>query len=174
MRMLAIVSFPVLAFLLPACAGSSGSVVDKVLQDFGIRDRPEGYVSGADEVTARLPAVGEREMKRLNIASRRGEVKFEERGDLRGKFYKEVRRYERYYPIDAKPSGRGRGGTRGYVGRIEFSYRVYQSARKSTRAEAATLSAEISTSERGIETFQYQFNSSGVWNGVEGVPAGRY
>ena len=162
-----------LCILLPACNSSSGSVTDKVLQDFGIRDRPEGYVSGGDRVLERMDSVGQRELKRMNMESRLGEVIFEEQGDLRGKYYKEVKVYERYYAVDAEAAGRARTRDRGYVGQIEYSYRVYQSARKSTRAEAAALTAGIPTSKRGTETYRYRFSLSGVWNGADGIPAGR-
>ena len=62
--------------LLAACQSTPDEVVDKVLQDFGLRERPEGYVSGADRVLERLSNVGAAEMKRMNLDGQHGDVKF--------------------------------------------------------------------------------------------------
>ena len=139
-----------------------------MLQDFGIKERPEGYESGADKVYARLNEVGQSEMKRLNLEQRHGEVKFDDKGDLHGKYYKEVKVYESFHPTDAQPTPRSAAGERGYNGYVEYSYRIFQSARKPNRAEALAETASVPTDERGRETYRYRFNSSGFWIGGSG------
>lgn len=155
--------------LLAGCAsGPHGSVMDKVMYDFGVGEAPEGYVSGSDRVFQKLPEVGETEMKRLNTEGRHGEVKFQEDG-LHGKYYKEVKVYDNFYPLDAQPTSRNsQGQDGGYVGFIEYSYTIYQSQRKDTRAEASAESARIATSESGRETYRYRFSTGGNWNGKKG------
>jgi len=160
-----------LALGLAACQRGPDEVFDKVLVDFGLREKPEGYVSGADTVVDRLQAVGDTEMKRMNQEARHGEIKFQEDG-LRGLYYKEVKVYERCYPLDAQPvSASSQTDSRGYVGYIEYAYRVYQSPRKSNRAEATAESATISTDEQGRETYRYNFGPGGVWDGGKGERA---
>ena len=147
------------------CAGTA----DKVLQDFGIRDRPEGYVSGSDRVMARLNEVGKSEVNRLNLQDRRGEIRYDGEDALHGKYYKVMKVYERFYPLDANASGRTAANSeRGFVGYIEYSYQFYQGPRKGTRAEAGAEVADIPTGEWGRETYRYRFNSAGLWNGRKG------
>ena len=167
MKYVALVGAVLCSMVLVACQTSSGSVADKVLADFGLRDHPEGHVSGSDRVFEQLESVGAAEMKRLNAAGRHGEIKFEEEG-RRGQYYKEVKVYESFAPFDV--SGTTGGGTRdrGYSGTIEYRYRIYQSERKPTRAEAAAESASIATDEAGRETYRYNFSTSGVWDGGQG------
>ena len=168
-------SLPVALLLLmvAGCSSAPGGVGDKVLQDFGIRERSEDYISGEDAVRARLDEVGKTEIKRLNLAARSGEVKFEEQGELRGKFYKEIKVYKNHYPLDVDATGTTRTRDRGYVARIEYSYRVYQGPRKSTRAAASAEVADIATSLRGRETYRYRFSARGTWDSVKGVRARR-
>jgi len=151
-----------------ACQSTPNEVVNKVLVDFGLREKPEGYVSGGDKVFERLNAVGETELQRINAAARGGEVKFQAESGLRGKYYKEVRVYETFYPLDVKPVAKGHEVDRGYVGYIQYAYRVYQGQPKSTRAEAAAERASILTNETGRETYRYTLNASGQWNGTKG------
>jgi hypothetical protein len=142
--------------------------MDKVMYDFGVGEAPEGYVSGADKVFEKLPEVGATEIKRLNAEHRHGEVQFQEDG-LHGKYYKETKVYEDYYPLDAQPSSRnsqGDGG--GFIGYIEYAYSVYQSPRKDTRAEAAAESASVPTGDSGRETYRYKFSRGGNWDGRKG------
>ena len=162
------IALTLLCLTLAGCARSPGEVTDKVLQDFGLRARPEGYVSGADRVFERLSNVGKGEMKRMNIEGRHGKVMFEADGGLRGQYYKEVKIYENYYPLDARSAPRTSAGERGYIGFIEYSYRMYQSARKSNRTEAAAERASIPVDERGRESYRYKFNAGGYWNGGDG------
>lgn len=162
------VGLMLLCLTLAGCASSPGEVTGKVLQDFGLRARPEGYVSGTDRVFERLNNIGKSEMKRLNMQGRHGKVMFEGEGSLRGKYYKEVKIYENYYPLDARPASRTATGDRGYIGFIEYAYRMHQSARKSNRTEAAAERATIPVDERGRETYRYKFNSGGYWNGGDG------
>lgn len=160
-------SFLLLCLGLAACQRTPDQVFDKVLTDFGIREQPEGYVSGTDQVFKNLDLVGSTELKRLNLEERQGEVKFQEDG-IRGMYYKEVKVYEAYYPIDAQPIARTTDGARGYNGYIEYAYRIYQSQRKGTRVEAANEPANIPTEVQGRESYRYGFNASGVWNGGKG------
>ena len=154
--------------VLCSCQSAPDGVVNKVLVDFGLREKPEGYVSGGEEVFERLNAVGETELQRINTAARGGEVKFQAESGLRGKYYKEVRVYETFYPLDVKPVAKGHEVERGYVGYIQYAYRVYQSPPKSTRAAAASDRASIVTNETGRETYRYTFNGNGQWNGAKG------
>ncbi len=167
----------VLCVALAGCGGGGGGgggVVDTVLQDFGIKDRPSDYVSGADKVYAALNDVGQAEMKRLNFEDRHGQVKFEDAEGIRGKYYKEVKVYESFHPIDANATGRTAGsGTRGFAGYLEFGYRYFQGARKSNRTEAEAEVASIPTDNRGRETYRYHFNSAGHWMGGEGEPVNK-
>src|SRR5690606_21690764 len=103
-------------FFLCSCESTPGGVVNKVMVDFGLKEKPEGYVTGTDRVEDRLAQVGQTELKRLNIANRDGEVKFEEGEGLTGKYYKEVKVYENFYPIEAQPVSRAQADDRGYVG----------------------------------------------------------
>jgi len=165
---LAVVAVCAMGLLLCSCQGTPGEVVDKVLVDFGVREKPEDYVSGSDRVFEGLNVVAKAEMKRMNQEARRGEVKFQEEKGLRGKYYKEVKRYEDFHPQDARPAVRTAGNGHGYVGYIEYSYRIYQSARKNTRAEAAAEPAGIPTDQVGRETYRYRFAPGGVWDGAKG------
>ena len=152
-----------------ACQRTPGEVMEKVRYDFGMGDRPEGYESVSDRVMESLRDVGEAEMRRMNSASRHGEVKFQEAGSLQGHFFKEVKVYESFYPLDAVPVSRaGSSGGRGYVGTISYDYRVYQSERFSTRTEAQAASADIMTDTQGRDVYRYNFGSRGVWDGRPG------
>ena len=52
------------------CGTGGGSVIEKVKYDFGIGEKPEGYVSTADIVMGRLSSVGQTELKRMNREGR--------------------------------------------------------------------------------------------------------
>jgi hypothetical protein len=156
-----------LSAALAGCA-SPGDVTNKVLADFGLRDRPEGYVSGGDRVFDRLATVATTEMKRMNMEERHGDVKFQEDTGFGGKFYTEVKRYEEFQALDAQPMSRAAEGERGFVGYVEYRYRIYQSERRDTRTEAAALSATIPTEQSGSEIYRYRFNSGGIWDGQKG------
>lgn len=150
------------------CAGQNGQTpIDTVMTDFGLKDKPEGYVSGSDKVYGRLNEIGETEIKRMNQAGRLGEVKVEEEG-LRVSYYKEVKEYESYYPLDAAATSRAAERERGYVGYLEYRYRILQGPRKPTRTEAQAESAIVPSGEEGRETYRYRFNSSGAWDGGKG------
>ncbi len=153
------------------CAGQNGQgPMETVMSDFGLKEKPEGYVSGTDKVYKRLNDVGETEMKRMNMAERLGEVKAEEDG-LQVKYYKEVKEYVSYYALDAKPNSKAVDRERGYVGYLEYRYRILQGPRKPTRTEAQAESATIPTGEDGRETYRYKFNGGGTWNGGKGERA---
>jgi len=153
--------------MLCSCEGTT----DKVLADFGLKARPEGYVSGSDKVMERLDGVGAVEMKRMNMPEQQGAVKFQKESAVRGKYYKEVKKYESYVPTDAQAMNRPSLNESGYVGYLDFTYRMYQSERKPTSAEAAAESANIPTDVTGHETYRYTFSSSGEWNGSKGERA---
>lgn len=150
------------------CASGSGGFGDTVLQDFGIRERPEGYVSNTDRVFERLDEVGEAELQRLNTENRRGEIKADTRDPLRTQYYKEIKVYENYYPLEVDPATRSSRSRGGYVGYIEYGYQMHQSPRYSTRTEASAAAADLPTGERGRETRRYRFSTSGVWTGGAG------
>jgi len=152
---------------LTACQTDSGSVTEKVLADFGLGERPEGYVSGADRVYEQMDSVGATEMKRLNAAERYGEILFEGEG-VRGKYYKQVKVYESYYPLDVQAVSGGGTRDRGFSGLIEYRYRIFKSALKGTQTEAAAEPASIDTEVEGKEVYRYDFSTGGVWNGASG------
>jgi len=158
---------------LAACRSTPDEVVDKVLQDFGLRERPEGYVSGSDRVFERLGDVGAAEMKRMNLDGQHGAVEFHQETEFRGKYYKEVKVYESFFPTDAKPISRAVDEGRGFHGYVEYEYRVYQGPWKDSRTEAAAETATIPTDETGRETYRYTFSAAGEWNGGKGQRARR-
>lgn len=164
--------FALLCALMSACAssgGTSGGVVDKVMTDFGLREKPEGYVEPSDQVFAKLNDVGKAEMRRMNAVEEHGEVKFQSDGSsLGGQYYKEVKRYESFQPLDAERLSRSTQAARGYVGYISYTYRVYQSERTPNRTQATTLRANIGTDIEGHETYRYNFGPGGGWDGGKG------
>lgn len=151
-----------------SCATGGGSVIEKVKYDFGIGEKPEGYVSGTDKVMERLDGIGKSETKRMNLAGRHGEIEFEEESQLRGKYYKKVKVYEEYHPLDAFPTSRSSATERGFIGLVQYSYRIYEGERKANRTEAAAVSANIRTEETGRETYRYRFGQGGTWDGAPG------
>lgn len=159
----------ILALLLCSCQGGrQGNVLDNVLGDFGLKERPEGYVSGADKVMQNLEGVGRSEMRRMNIANRQGEILYQTNSEGEGRYYKKVKVYGNYYAQRARAVTRSNDDDRGYVGFIEYSYRVYESARKRNRTMAAAEEASIATDKTGRETYRYNFSSSGNWRGGKG------
>jgi hypothetical protein len=158
----------VLCAALCACQRSPGEVMEKVRYDFGMGEKPEGYVSGSERVMENLHDVADAEMKRMNFERRHGEVKFQEQPGFGGVYYKEVKVYEDYYVLDARPITRSTEGQRGYVGFIEYEYRIRQSERKNTRTDASAAPALINTDESGRETYRYRFSPGGAWDGEPG------
>lgn len=156
------------AFLVSCASDNDVGVVEKVKYDFGIGEKPEGYETGSDRVMSRLDGVGKTEMKRMNVEGRHGEIKFQEEGNLGGKYYKEVKVYEAYRPMDARAVSRTSHGERGYVGYVQYDFQVYQSPRVATRVEAEASSATIRTDVAGRETYRYNFGPSGAWDGGPG------
>jgi hypothetical protein len=160
-----------LSFLcLAGCHADGGGVTQKVLADFGIGERPEGYVSGSDKVYQQLDTVGQTEIKRMNAEGREGKIKFEQEG-LKGHYFKEVKVYETAHPVDVKASTASLD--RGFVGFIEYECRLYRGEAKPTRAEAAAQTADISTDTTTKETMRYNFNVSGAWDGGKGEHSGQ-
>ena len=167
-RLLKLLVAPAFVCGAAAIAGCSGTG-SKVLQDFGLQDRPEGYVSGAERVLTKLPDVAKPELARLNAAARNGEVLYEKFDSLTGAYYKKVKVYEDFRPLDANYAGRT--STRedvSYVGYIEYVFQYYESPRRPSRIEASAELADIPTGERGGETYRYDFSSGGVWDGAKG------
>jgi hypothetical protein len=157
-----------LAAILAACTSGGGS---KVLQDFGIQDRPDDYVSGSDKVLARLPEVGKAELPRLNAAERAGEIKYEKMDSLRGAYYKRVKVYDDYRPVDANYTSRKSGRESvSYVGYVEYTYEFFESPRRESRIEAQAEIATIPTGKGGSELYRYHFGSGGTWDGGKGEP----
>ena len=153
---------------LAACQTPEEGVASKVLADFGLRDRPEGYVSGTDQVFERLNEVGETEIRRMNTENRNGTIEFVEEG-LRGQYYKQVKVYEDFIPVDARSvTARGPNESRSYQGYIEYRYRMYHSPLYNNRTEAQTAQATIPSEEEGRETYRYRFRTGGMWDGAKG------
>jgi len=151
------------------CAAGCGSTGEKVLQDFGIKDRPEDYQSGADKVMAKLPDVAKTEMDRMNMATRRGEILYDKSDRLNGAYYKRTKIYESSHPLDANPAAKSsRNAPLAFVGYIEYSFQYYESPRKQTRVEAESEVANIPSGERGNETYRYRFDAGGNWTGGKG------
>lgn len=158
---------PLIAATIVGCGGSSG-VMQKVKYDFGIGEKPEGFVAPSERILERLAAVGETEMKRLNAQNRQGEVKFQPETELTGKYYKEIKVYERALPLEANAVTQSSQGKQGYVGYITYTYRIMQSERKDNRIQAEAASANIPTDVSGQETYRYRFSSGGAWDNREG------
>jgi hypothetical protein len=70
---------------------------------------------GSDKVVERLNEIGEVEMKRMNQAERLGEVQVEEDG-LQVNYYKLVKEYVSYYPVEASATSRASDRDRGFCG----------------------------------------------------------
>ncbi|HPO13198.1 MAG TPA: hypothetical protein PLI09_07115 [Candidatus Hydrogenedentes bacterium] len=154
--------------VLVSCQRSPSEVVNKVLTDFGIRKPPPGQVSESDKIFKQLDPIGAAEQKRLNLDQGQGVVKYQSEG-LRGMYYKEKKVYESYYPLEASAIGKGSDVIpSGYYGYIEFSYRLYQSGRVSTRTEAMAKVADIPTDTMGREVYRYTLGTGGEWDGGKG------
>lgn len=157
------------SLVLVGCSG----VGSTVLQDFGIQERSEDYVSGRDKTLETMRTVGAVEMKRLNTAGRQGELIYDDSEALRGKYYKRVKRYLRAHPLDAQAVGRqGNRNETGFNGTMAYSWEYYEGPRASNRTEAEAADAEIPTGVTGRELFRYRFSSGGIWDGAKGTPAG--
>jgi hypothetical protein len=166
--LIVVVSVAACAVFCSSCQSSEGGVVNKVMSDFGLKQKPEGYVSDSDKAMERLNAAGLMEMKRLNQLELKGTIKFQPAGELHGKYYKEVKVYESFYPTDAQAVSRTSDMERGFYGYIEYAFRMYQSARKDTSAEASILTADVPTEVTGRERYRYMLNAGGEWNGGKG------
>ncbi|MBI5092300.1 MAG: hypothetical protein HZB26_07625 [Candidatus Hydrogenedentes bacterium] len=151
----------------------SSDVTDKVMVDFGLKEKPEGYQSQSDAILTQLRAVGQGEMKRMNGAGRRGEIRFQDAGGMQGTYYKEVKVYESFQGVDAQSYSTATAGERGYYGYVDYTYRLYQSERTPNKAEAESKTADIRTDKTGHETYRYKFGSGGTWDGHEGELAHR-
>jgi hypothetical protein len=163
-----------LCVVLCACQTPEGGVMNKVLTDWGIKSQPEGHVSESDQVFKQLATVGPAEMKRMNDEMQHGQVKFQKESDLKGKYYKEVKVYESFYPVEAKSLARNGGGAdAGFEGYIEYSFRMYQSMRKSDAVEAEAETASIPTDTVGRDLYRYHFKIGGEWDGGKGEKAKR-
>lgn len=153
--------------LAPACTTPEGGVANKVLSDLGLKERPEGYVSRADTIRQGLGDIGNVEIKRLNREAQNGKLELEEAG-FTVRYYRAVKVYEQYYPMDVRAISRSSRGTQGFNATIEYRYRMYESTRKESRAEALTALANIPTETQGRETFRYRFSQGGTWDGAKG------
>ena len=151
-----------------AMTGCQSRVMKKIKYDFGIGEKPEGYEVPSDRAKARLPSVAKTEMKRMNLEGRRGEIKFQQQASYKGKYYKEVKVYEKYTPLEVQAIHHGSDTQRGYVGYISYTYRILQSERKSNKTQAGAAPATIRTTITGSETYRYRFGSSANWDGQAG------
>ncbi len=162
-----------LAVALPGCQRTPAEVGNKVLSDFGLRERAEEGTTAADRVFDRLDHVGQAELNRLSAQHRHGEIEYEEEGPLRGHYYKQRREYVDYRPVDVTSSGGTGARERGYAGFIDYTYELYRSEPHRTRVEAQAATANIPTGVTERETLRYHFNSSGSWDGRAGEPTRR-
>lgn len=153
---------------LASCQTPEGGVVNKVLTDFGVRKAPEGQPSATDEIFQRLGAVGATEMKRMNSELLKGQVKFQQESDVKGKYYKEIKVYQSFYPVEVKNVSRAGESESGYDGYIEYAYCMQQSMRRATAVEAEAESADIPTSTTGRDQYRYHFRAGGEWDGAKG------
>jgi len=151
--------------------GCQTGVVNTVLVHWGIRQAPEGTPNETDKIFNKLASVGEIEIKRMNQENQRGKILFQDKGDMRGKYYKESKVYENYFPVDVETASRVRGEDQGFVGFIEYSYRIYQSERKTNRTEAEAQAPCIPTDQTGRERYRYAFGPTGEWNSRKGQRA---
>ncbi|MDZ4858826.1 MAG: hypothetical protein SGI88_07560 [Candidatus Hydrogenedentes bacterium] len=158
----------VLILLASSCQSDGGNVVEKVKYDFGIGEKPEGYESMSDKIMTRLEAVGKTELRRMNVEGRHGTIEFQQESNLQGKYYKQVKLYESYTALEAVPVSRGSQGDRGFIGYVQFTYRMMQSERKSNRTEAEAETASIRTDVVSRETYRYTFGPGGTWDGNTG------
>jgi hypothetical protein len=157
-----------LCAVLCGCGSSAGGVAEKVKYDLGFGEKPEGYEEISDRVMERMAAIGQTELKRMNVVGRHGEVKFQEESGLTGKYYKETKMYEDALPLEASAITQSSQGGRGFVGYISYRYRYVQSERHLSRTEATAAVANVRTDVTGRETYRYRFNSGGAWDGKEG------
>ena len=162
-----------LAVVVLGCQRTPAEVGNKVLSDFGLRERTEERTTTADRVFDRLDQVGQAELDRLNAQHRHGETEYEEEGPLRGHYYKQRREYVDYRPVDVTSSGGTGAREQGYTGLIDYTYELYRSEPQQTRVEAQAASANIPTGVTERETLRYHFNSSGSWDGRGGEPTRR-
>ena len=163
----------VVCMALISCETPEGGVVNKVLTDWGIKKAPEGQVSETDQIFERLGPVGATEIKRMNTELQHGQVKFQQDGELKGKYYKEVKVYESFYPVEVKTVTRTGDNEPGYEGYIEYAYRMHQSTRKGAAVEAEAESASIPTDTVGRDLYRYRFRAGGEWDGAKGEKAKR-
>jgi hypothetical protein len=156
-----------IVLIAPACTTPEGGVANKVLTDFGIRERPEDYVSRSDAIKQKLNEVGNVEIKRLNREGQNGTLKLEESG-FTLRYYREVKVYEQYYPMEVRAISKSARGAQGYNATIEYRYRLFESTRKDSRAEALTALANIPSETQGRESYRYRFSQGGAWDGAKG------
>ena len=161
----------VLTVALSGCQRTPGQVVNKVLTDFGVRKAPEEQTEVDSARLQKLAVVGEQELARLNQESRRGDVKCDTSDKMRALYYKEAKVYENFYPVDYTDVMSQDEEKRGFQGYIDFEYRMYQSERFPTRAEAAMANATVPSDQGGRERYRYSFTQGGEWNGRKGVRA---
>jgi len=153
--------------LAPACTTPEGGVAKKVLTDFGLKERPEEYVSRSDAIRQKLGDVGNVEIKRLNRVSQNGTPELEE-SNFAVRYYRAVKVYEQFYPMDVRAIPKSARGAKGFNANIEYRYRIYESTRKKSRAEARTSLANIATDTQGLESYRYHFSQGGTWDGAKG------
>lgn len=150
-------------------AGCAGNVSNTVLQDFGLQERSADYQSGEDLTLKNMRTVGAIELKRLNTEQQRGETHYVKNGDLNGKFHKEVKRYTKSYPLNARANTRsGNRKMSGFNGTIEYAYEFYEGPRFSNRTKAEASDATVPSGRKGREAYRYTFSASGTWDGAKG------
>ncbi|MFP4190845.1 MAG: hypothetical protein ACLFU6_02120 [Candidatus Hydrogenedentota bacterium] len=159
-----------LALVVLGCQRTPAEVGNKVLSDFGMRERAEERSSAADRVFDRLDHVGQIELDRLNTQHRHGEIAYEEEGPLRGHYYKQRREYVDYRPVNVTPRGGSGAREKGDAGYIDYTYELYRSEPQNSRVEAQAATANMPTGATEKETLRYFFDSNGSWDGDPGEP----
>lgn len=166
--------FLAISLLTLILTGCNGNVTDTIKQDFGLQERPEDYESGEERCMKSMRTVGLTELKRLNAETQHGEIKYQEGDALNGKFYKEVKRYTKSYPISANVLARsGNKKATGFNGTIEYAYEIYEGPRFSNRTKAEASDVEIPSGKRGREAYRYTFSANGTWDGGKGKKVAR-
>jgi hypothetical protein len=163
---------------------STVSVIDGTLGGLGL-EKPDSSEDVATEeiIRAKLPAIGEREMQRLNLQPELSHIVFTPTVNdplSGGKYQKEQRVYERWYAGEISAGRRNRGTTTissrssertgTYTATIEYRYRIRRTAEFSSREEAAAAAATDVDDEILFERYKYGFDVNGRWDSKPGRP----
>ncbi|MCD6288184.1 MAG: hypothetical protein J7M12_03625 [Candidatus Hydrogenedentes bacterium] len=160
---------------------STVGLIDATLGGLGIEKSKTSDSRTVQEIIrSRIPIVAEQELKRLNYTAESTRIVFvRSQGDPLGggKYYKERRVYERWYPGEIKPSSRGpkvsaglnsNNRTTSWSVVIEYRYRTYRGPEKTSREEAAASETVAVDKSSAFERYKYGFDRHGQWDGKPG------